>query len=178
MSKSWICHWQYKGWNPDVNGEYEPLCSSGNNTFTKRGVKAGDVLYIVSLFNGQLYLGGSMTVKRLVSRAEAVKVFKTENLWEADEWAIDDDRTGTPLNFHRRLAPSLTRRIRFVSSKDGEKGLCFEDERNLNGQATRSLLLLTSETTDLLDKIIELTDAMPRKETLVTVTEDMLSNGK
>ena len=57
MTRYWTCHWQNRHWRDDVNPEYKPVCSSGSNSFRKRGVSVGDVVYIVSLADGQLYLG-------------------------------------------------------------------------------------------------------------------------
>ena len=89
MAKSWICHWQFRYWRPDINQEGKRVCSSGSDSFSKRGVSVGDIVYIVSLGKGQLYLGARMTVKRIVSRAEAARLCDTKNLYDADEWIID-----------------------------------------------------------------------------------------
>jgi hypothetical protein len=110
-----------------------------------------------------------MTVKQIVSRAEAIRIRNNENLYDADEWTIDDEEAGTPLNLHRRLAPEVSRQLRFVSPKTEPKGLFFVSESRLDVQATRGVRELTPESAALLDRIIELTDRIPRSDQLITV---------
>jgi hypothetical protein len=173
----WTCHWQFRYWRPDINREGQPCCSSGSNSFRKRGVSAGDSVYIISLSAGQLYLGGRMLVKRIVSRPEAVRLWNTDNLYDAEEWAVDPERTGTLLHLHRRLSPGLTKQLRF-ESKAGPREPFFVSETELDNQATRGVRELTPESASLLDKIIEVTDKLPRSDQLITVTEELLRNGQ
>jgi hypothetical protein len=169
----WTCHWQFRYWRADVNHEGRPVRSSGSNNFHKRGVSAGDVVYVVSLGAGQLYLGGRMIVKRIVTRPEAVRLWNNPNLYEAAEWVVDPEQAGTVLNLHRRLAPALTKKLRFVS-KEGPKSPCFVSDTELDNQATRGVRELTPESAALLDRIIDVTDRWPRSEQTVTVTKEML----
>ena len=113
MARFWTCHWQFRSWRDDINTEFEPVCSSGSNSFTKRGVSVGDTAYIVSLGGGQLFVGGRMVVKRIVSREEAVDLWDNDNMHDSEEWIVDPELQGTLLHLHRRLAPSLTKRLRF-----------------------------------------------------------------
>ena len=80
MVRYWTCHWQNRFWRGDVNTENTPCRSSGSNSFRKRGVSPGGIAYIISLADGQLLLGGRMTVKKIVSRDEAVRFLRNENL--------------------------------------------------------------------------------------------------
>ncbi|MGA2031335.1 MAG: HNH endonuclease [Thermoguttaceae bacterium] len=178
MARFWTCHWQNRSWRNDVNAEYSAVCSSGSHSFRKRGVSVGDVAYVISLADGQLLLGGRMTIKRIVSRDEAVRIWGNERLYPAEEWIIDPEESGTPLNLHRRLAPAVTRRLRFVSSRSGPRGLFFKSETHLDPQATRGIHELTAESSVLLDRIIEITDRFPRSEAPITVTEELLANGR
>jgi hypothetical protein len=175
MVRYWTCHWQFRLWRDDVNTEFEPIDGSGSNKFGERGVAPGDFVYIVSLSAGHLYLGGRMPVKRIVSRDEAIRIFGTDNLYDNDEWVVDEDKSGTPLHLHRRLAPAVTKQIVCIMADGSERGLCFVDESNLDNQATRGVRQLTPESAELLDRIIAVTDAMPRSGRLITVTESMLS---
>lgn len=175
MVRYWTCHWQFRLWRDDINREFELIDGSGSNKFRERGVTPGDFVYIVSLSDGHLYLGGRMPVKRIVSRVEAVRILGTENLYDADEWVIDEDRSGTPLHLHRRLAPEVTRQIQCIMADGSERGLFFVDEDNLDVQATRGVRQLTPESAELFDRIIAVTDAMPRAGRLITVTSSMLS---
>ena len=136
MVRYWTCHWRNRFWRNDINREYSPCCSSGSNSFRKRGLSLGNVVYIVSMMDGQLLLGGRMTVNRIVSRNEAVQILGNGNLYDADEWIIDDVESGTPLNVHRRLASAVTRRLRFVVPRSEPRGLFFKSDAYLDTQAT------------------------------------------
>ena len=67
----WTVHWQNSLWQPKANIEGYPIKAAGSSVFQARGVKPGDVLYVISLSEGHLLLGGRMVVSRLVSRDEA-----------------------------------------------------------------------------------------------------------
>lgn len=173
MAHCWTCHWKFRYWRPDINQEYLPIDASGSNNFRKRGVSVGDIVYVVSLSEGHLYLGGRMLVKRIVSRPKAVRLLNTDNLYDAEEWVVDPEQRGTLLHLHRRLSPALTRRLRF-ESKAGVRPLCFVSNSELDNQATRGVRELTTESAALLDQIIEATDRLPRSNQVLTVTEDLL----
>jgi 5-methylcytosine-specific restriction endonuclease McrA len=174
MTRYWICHWQNRTWCDEVNGpEYKAVRGSLSNSFRRRCVSVGDVAYVVSLIDGQLFLGGRMTVSRIISRDEAVRTSGNDNLYPAEECIIDE-KGGSPLNFHRRLAPTLSRQLRFLSPQGQVKGLCFVSDTHLDTQATRGIRELTPESAVLLDRIIEVTDALPRSDEVITVSEGML----
>ena len=104
-----------------------------------------DVAYVVSIAEGQLLLGGRMTIKRIVSRDEAVRIGREDNLIDTDEFIIGEEESGTPLNLHRRFAPDVARRLRFVSPKRGPTPLFFRSDTHLDGQAAREIRELTAE---------------------------------
>ena len=171
MARYFTFHWQQRSWRPDVNSEGKPIGSSGSNVFRQRGVLAGDVIYIVSLIEGYLYLGGKLTVSRIVTRQEAVQIRRNPDLYRANEWVINDDATDTPLNLRRRLAAEVTRKL---THKSGE-GFCFKQGTDrLDGQATRGLQEIDEFSAEFLDHIIEITDRMPQATQTVTVTEDLI----
>ena len=106
MSRFFTCHWRSSLWRPDVNPE-EPIRPAGSSKFTERGVVGGrgHAVYIVSVTDGQFYLGGRMCVSRVVSRGEAVRFTGNHALYDADEWVIDETRNGgTRMHLRRRCA--------------------------------------------------------------------------
>ena len=173
MTRFWTCHWQNCTWHDGINTEYRAIRGSLGNSFRKRNMSVGDVAYVISLAEGHLLLGGRMTVSRIVSRDKAVRIFGDDNLYPAEECIIDD-RGGTPLNLHRRLVPQLSRQLQFLSPRGRPKALCFVSPTHLDTQATRGVRELTPESAALLDRIIEITDQLPRSRQLITVTEEML----
>lgn len=179
MTRYWTTHWRYIYWRPDANDEGRPIYSSGSNSYRKRGVSVNDKVYIVSLAEGQLYLGGRMTVKQIMSREEAIRSFRDSNLYDATEWIIDPDKSGTLLSLRRRLAPDLSRSLRFVSPRSAPKPLFFNPGTDhLYCQATRGVRELTPESAAALDSIIEITDRLPRSNQIITVTKKHLQEGR
>lgn len=166
----WTCHWQFKYWNSDNNSEGEPVCSSGSNMFRKRGVSKGDTVYIVSLSDGQLYLGGRMIVKDILTRDEAVKLWKYDGLFDNTEWIVDPNEEGTVLHLHRRLSPDIVKQLQFVS-KEGPRSPFFVSDTHLDNQSTRGIRELTQESAELLNRIIDNTDQIPISDDVITVTE-------
>jgi hypothetical protein len=172
MPRYFTFHWRQELWRPDVNREGLLIRSSGSNVFKRRGVRGGNILYIVSLIDGHLYVGGRLTVSRIVTRADAVRITGSRNLYDAKDWAINEDGTGcTPLNLRRRLAAEVTRKL---IHKTG-KGFFFKPgTQKLDGQATRGLQEIDERSSALLDQIIEITDRMPRRNQTLTVTNGLI----
>lgn len=174
-TRYWTCHWQNRFWRNDVNDENEPINHSAGNSFTKRGISPGDVVYIISMIEGQLYLGGKMTVDQILGYDDAVDFFGHDNIYEADEHLIGVDDSGTPLHLQRRLTPALTKQLRF-ETKSGPKGPFFVSETRLDNQATRGIRELTAESAALFDRIIGTTDQLPTTGELLTVTDELLGD--
>lgn len=171
--KYWTAHWQNSLWNPIANLEGRPIQASGSGVLKTRGVAPGDVLYIISLSEGQLFLGGRMVVTDIVSRHVACKLLGRDSLFETDRWAINMGG-GSPLHLHRRLAPDVSKKLRFMRT-NGERGLTFIDDNRLDNQATRGISRLTDESARLLDLIIDQTDSMPRTKDVLTVSTELIA---
>ena len=171
----WICHWQNRYWKHEINPEGKRLRSSGSNMFSKRGVEPEDVVYVVSILDGMLLLGGRMIVTEIVPRAELVRRRKDDRFYDAAEWAIAEP-PGTKLDLHRALDPSLTTRPRFVSPESPPKPPCFRSKGKLDGQTTRGVRQLTRESAELLDRIITITDRAPRSTSMRRLTEELLAS--
>ena len=161
MARFWTSYWQFRYWRPDVNDEGEPVSSSWSNQFRRRGVASGDIAYIISMSGGQLYLGGRMTVKLVLSKSEfaRLRALDIDSLFDAAEECIldPDEETGTLLHLRRRLSPTLTKQIRFQTSS-GPKEPFFVNKTDLDKQATRGIRELTPESAEFLDRIIDITD--------------------
>lgn len=175
MSDFFVCHWRNIYWNPRHNRDGEKLRLAGSNRFAARGVSSGQgqSVYVVTIIDGQLYLGGRLRVSQLVSRKEALKRFPDKSLFPAREWVVDD-QGGTRLHLARRLAPEVSRLISCVTLTGKESPLLFVDRSHLDGQTTRGIRRLTVESARLLDRILKVTDRMPRNGDVLTVTKAML----
>lgn len=174
MPRYWTNHWRNIYWNEDSNLANEPVSCSGGSQFRRRGIARGDRVYIVSILAGRLLLGGRMTVDRIVPLKEALRITGSRSLYDAPEWIVGQEGSGTPLNLHRQLAPEVTRRLRCVTAS-GEKGFFFiPGTDSLDAQATRGVRELTMESAELLDRIISATDVRPPSRRASTAPEAML----
>jgi hypothetical protein len=170
----WICHWQNRYWKTEVNPEGKPLRSSGSNMFSKRRVSTGDAVYIVSIRDGMLLVGGRMIVGEIVPRAEAVRRNSDDGLYDFAEWIVAQRGSGTRLDLHRELDPALTRKLHVLAPGSVAKGLRFITETRLDGQTTRGIRQLTPESAILLDRVIEITDCGPIPPSIRRITEQTL----
>ncbi len=163
----WTSYWREENWKS--NNEYEPLQASGGS-FRKRRVSTGDTLYVVSLSAGQLLLGGRMIVDRIVTHQEAQKILGND-LYEAQDWVMPKNGSGTPLHLHRKLAPEIAKQLRFQT---GKPELKFTNGTDLNGQTLRAVRELTKESALLLDDIIEMTEVPGLTAPITKISQDLL----
>jgi hypothetical protein len=166
----WMYHWQNRFWRNEVNAENEPLSSAYGSQFSKRGIKSGDFVYVVSLRDGRLMIGGRMTVGDIVP-PEAKK---------RDEWLHAQEGTGTPLHLNRRLPRGLAKALRLVSSGSKVKSLLFDryDKTRLDVQTTRGIRELTMESAARLNKFIKITDRARDRRSLSASTHFERRNPK
>ena len=159
--RHWTVHWQNTLWRSGAAAvDREPIQHCGGSRFRSRGVSPGDGVYVISMSAGQLLLGGRMTVGRIADDDEALRHFGHADFWRAAEHLIGVVGSGTPLDLHRGLSASLTRRLRFVSRR-GSVPPCFVSETELDNQATRGVRELTAESAQLLDDVLRATDGRP-----------------
>ena len=146
--------------------------------FRKRGVSSGDIVYIVSVLDGILLLGGSMTVDEVVSRAELVRRRNSNSFFDVAEWIVAKPGTGTRLDLHREIDPALTRKLLVASRNAQPKHLFFRADDKLDGQTTRGIREITAESAELLNQIISVTDRVSRATSMIRVTEELLKNAE
>lgn len=175
MPRFWTTYWQFRFWTPDVNQDGLPLSQSGSNVYRARGVSVGDTVYVLSVGEGQLYLGGRMVVGKIVSREEAVRLSDNEGLYDASEWLVARKDSGTPLRLRRRLSRELTKQLRFVTPK-GPQELFYRTDTHLDTQTLRGVRQLTDEAAELLDRCIAASEARVNSKGVVLVTSRMLKS--
>lgn len=123
-------------WNRMQNrgSEGELLDHTAGNLFKKRGIRAGDIVYVVSLVKGSLYVCGKLVVEKICDIDEAARILPYKP-WEANEHIIAT--AATPMNFNLGVPLKLTRQLRFISGKDIKplkfKAPNFLDEQTLRG---------------------------------------------
>ncbi len=124
-----------------------PTDKAAGNNFKKRGVDDGDVIYIVAVRKGRVYLIGRMRVKVLRERNK-----NDGELWPG-RWIIDGE-DGTPLRFKRILSAEVLGELQFTTKEGVIRCLSIDPDGLLsagNQQAIRSVRQITSDSAILLD---------------------------
>lgn len=163
MTKFFTHYWQNHTWvnNVDDVPEGELLEHTAGNLFKSRGVEIGDVVYIVTVKKGNLFLGGCLTVGKICNVKQAARELKTTpaKLWIADEHVIASEATTIQKNL--RVSLETTKKIRFVSSNNST--LKFTAPGNLDKQTLRGVRQLTEASANLFDECLDNAGVESRK---------------
>ena len=141
-------YWTNVSWSLNNKNEGQPLDHSAGNSFSKRGVRREDKVYVVTVLRGKLFLAGRMIVDRITTQSQAQQVLGTTNLWRANEHILSDH--GTISHFKRKVAEGIVRRLQFGDGKP----LVFKKAGVLDQQTLRGVRRLTPQSADLLDQLL------------------------
>ena len=122
--------------------EGNPLDVSAGSAFTKRGVKKGDIMYVLCVENGLVFLIGRMKVARILSRAAYDAEFGNPELWDGDEVVVGEN--GTPCRFNFTIPPYKLKNLRF-ERKGKAVGALVMDGKLVDRQSLRSVRELNWE---------------------------------
>jgi hypothetical protein len=139
--------------NREYHVETALLDHISGNVFTERGLAPGDLVYVVTVLKGKLYLLGRMEVGLICTPQEAGAILgcDPEELWQADEHVIAG--MATRMDYDRRLPDSVTRRLRFVSGGALHQPVYDSPER-LDRQTMRGVRELSPESAAMLDEFL------------------------
>lgn len=93
MSKHWIYSWGRQEWEKKTKdsqfGQFR-LNYAASSKFRSRGIKQGDTIFVVNVFNGSLYLGGYIRVDKIVDQTLAKQLLGEDrnDLWKAADYAL------------------------------------------------------------------------------------------
>ena len=143
-------------WKNDTCRDHEshsggPLDYIAGNMFRERGVNEGDVVYIVTVKRGRLFLIGRLTVGQICGPAEAARIVGMDDLWSAKEHIIA--ASATPMRFDNDVPAELTEKLLFVASPHS-KPLRFTDPAYLDQQTLRSVRELEPASARALDELL------------------------
>jgi hypothetical protein len=154
MPRYFTYYWTNQRWKARrAQSQGQPLRHIASTRFVRRGVAAGDHVYVVTVWHGELFLLGKLVVGALAD-AEAAAPWlglPPEQLWaEADHILA---AAATPMDFDRAVPAPITGKLRFVAAGP-PKGLVFRAPGELDGQTLRSLRELTAESAARLDRML------------------------
>ena len=133
---------------------------TASSLFRKRGVSAGDVLYLVTVLSGRLYLAGKMEVGEVVSLDEARRRFPGERVWSVPDHLFA--RRVTPLDYAFSVPVSITARLLFF--KAGRLStLKFSKPGWLDSQTLRGIREMPQATAETLDALLPPLETVKKK---------------
>jgi hypothetical protein len=137
----------------------EPLDYIAGNLFRERGVNESDVIYVVTVKRGCLFLIGRLTVGQICGPAEAARILGTDDLWPAKEHIIA--ASATPMRFDIEVPSEHIEKLLFVASPHS-KPPRFTKPAYLDKQTLRSVRELEPASATALDELLPPDTSIPR----------------
>src|SRR5215213_9789548 len=140
MPQHFTHYWKNETWEFNRERDQDDegyLIHTAGEIFRSRGVKPGDLVYVVTVLGGQLFLCGRMEVEQLLNQKETNR-FYGENVWEASDHLLSSQANATRRHFDLRVPLSITKKLR-LETKDGPKPPYFKkgtdvlDEQTFRG---------------------------------------------
>lgn len=157
MPRYFTHYWLNRTWhhNQEIGADGQLLDHCGSNLFTQRGVSSGDVVYAVTVIEGNLYLCGKMEVAKVCGIEEAAKYLgcEPEELWKSEEHIVAS--AATPMRYDLIVPMRLTKQLRFLSSGI-PRPLEFESANRLDRQTLRGVRELEPQSATELDNLLSL----------------------
>ena len=124
---------------------------TAGSLFKARGVRAGDIVYFVTVRSGTLFVAGKLEVGRICGKDEAVAELGDDDLWNASEHIIAS--AGTSKNFDLSVPPETTEGLLFITAR-GSKGLKFRAPGFLDEQTLRGVRELDPKSAADIDQLL------------------------
>ena len=147
VTKSYTYYWKNSElhWHDD---DYQTLDHAVSNLFRVRGVKVGATVYIVTIVDGNVHLGGALRVDKILTQ-RAVRTWFGDNSIEGKDHIVMEN----PGPFYKQLVipTSVLRALRF----DEDKSLVFKSAGTLDTQTLRGIRELTPSSAEKLANLLE-----------------------
>ncbi len=160
MTKYFTHYWKNSTWEDNRNSQFADYAVKhiSGNDLSKRGIEIGDVVFIITVKEGKLFLSGKLTVGKFCTRKEAAKEMNCEptDLWDAKEHIIASNFTPTTKKYWDLQVPTdVTEQLEFISGNE-IKTLKFKSKNYLDQQTLRSVRRLTPESAQKLDEVLSI----------------------
>lgn len=148
MGRFFTYCWQHRQMRLYPDGA--PVCFAYGSQFTRRGVRSGDAIYIVSVHRGRIHLLSKLLVGAVTPSAEDFRRHVGQNPEPASEYLLAAAYTPARLI---PLSEELTRALRFVRGKE-LVGLAYRGEAQVDRQSLRSVRRLGAASAAALDELL------------------------
>jgi N utilization substance protein B len=155
MKRYFTHYWNREQYQESLAGDKAvkgtPLDHTAGTMFTLRGIKPGDIVYVVSVKEGRLYLIGKMEVGEILFSDEEARSRIGYEPWSAPEHLIA--RVCTPIQPDLLVPADMVERLRFISPL-GKVRPKFDKPGVLNRQALRIIRELEPESAEELNSLL------------------------
>jgi hypothetical protein len=134
--------------------EWGLLNHTAGNVFKRRGVKSGDVVYVITIMDGELIVGGKIIVDKILNQSQAGLYLgqPAEKLWEAADHLVMPIRQAEYFNPKNKVPFSVSSRLGILNSSGTRFPKCIE--KKLDSQTMRGVCELSHSASQALDKYI------------------------
>jgi hypothetical protein len=155
MRRFFTHYWNWEQYQNSIEGkpyaEGTPLDYTAGSQFSKRGIKPGDIVYVLSGMQEKLYLIGKMEVREILYSEDEARSRIGYVPWSAPEHLIA--RICTPIRLDCRVPVNLVKGLRFISSS-GNFRPKFDKKGVLDRQTFRNIRELEPKSAEKLDKLL------------------------
>ncbi|MFB1486960.1 MULTISPECIES: hypothetical protein [unclassified Thiocapsa] len=124
-----------------TNARWKQKCESSNErsrllsyaaseNFRKRGVEPGSTVFIVTVLGGELYLGGSILVSKMMTHAEAKNFLDLpeQDLWRAEDYIVAEKGKEMIMRCDNKIPAAIAHELRFWTSAGSVKPKVVDGE--------------------------------------------------
>ncbi|MDH7514987.1 MAG: hypothetical protein QHI48_03805 [Bacteroidota bacterium] len=129
-------------------------CTAGEG-LVDSGVSVGDMVYIVNVYRGELYVIARMQVGEIILGRNAAWKKLRNRAWAADEHLVAARGSGTPLYFSRVVPAEHLPHIRFVDGRQPER-LSFLEYGRIDKKSIRGFREIDAGTARLFEELISM----------------------
>jgi hypothetical protein len=148
-------YWTNETWRREAT-RGDLLEHTAGNQFRKKGVHEDDEIYIITVLDGKMMLGGKIFVEKIVGQREAAKIFGVEprDLWEAKEHIIGGDEYTYDFTPDKEVPWEIAKIVTVINS-DGERGLKrTPDGRGIDPQTIRGVCEINERSARRFDALL------------------------
>ena len=156
MTKYYTQYWNNETWYRESEQQQEErICEHiASNLFRKKAIKVDDVVYVVTIIAGKLFVSSKMVVEIVCNKMEAATALNMDanELWDAADHIVA--KAATIMNFDLEVPFYITKDLLFKTPDGTTKKLLFDSNEVLNTQTLRGVRELTRESAQQIDSLL------------------------
>jgi hypothetical protein len=130
------------------------ISHSAGEGFLQAGVRPGDIVYVISVYDGQIMLIGGIPVESIGTSRSEMLLLLGDDIEEAAEYVLPVAGLATEQYFTRQLMMEEAGDLRFRTPDGGSKPLRFAGGDEVDEESLRGVHEITPESASLLDRVL------------------------